>query len=254
MYVRERLGGRPPGRFVDVGVGDGGLSRVLLELGWTGTGHDLNPRALARARALNADAVTAGRYTLRQGDWLDAPLGPAADLVMSAMVLEHLDEADERRYFARAERELARDGVGVLLLPAGPEQWGIEDDVAGHRRRYSVASVEALLARVGWRAGHVAGLTYPLSNLLRPLSDALVGRAERHLCAQSLAERTVASGHRDVWLKTRFPAVTRVLLNEWTLAPFHRWQKANRGNPRAPILYVECRPGRADHSMMGRPS
>ena len=242
MYLRERLRGRAPGRFVEVGVGHGALSRLLLDLGWTGVGFDLNPTALEKARCLTADAIAAGRYALREGDWLGAPVGSPADLVLSSMVLEHFSEADETRYFARTAQELAPGGVAILLVPASPRHWGVEDEIAGHHRRYSFETMTMLLARVGWRPIHLAGLTYPLGNLLRPLSDYLVERAEGHKRALDTTTRTAQSGDRDVAFKTRFPAVAGLVLNERTLALFHRWQMRHRQNPRALVLYVECRP------------
>ena len=51
MYLRERLRTRPPGTFVEVGVGSGHLSRLLLDLGWRGIGYDLSAEALARSGA-----------------------------------------------------------------------------------------------------------------------------------------------------------------------------------------------------------
>ena len=242
MYLRERLRWRAPGRFVEVGVGHGALSRLLLELGWNGVGFDLNPTTLEKARRLTGDAVAAGLYALREGDWLDTPVGAPADLVVSSMVLEHLSEADETHYFARTAQELAPDGVAIVLVPASPGHWGVEDEIAGHRRRYSFETMTALLARVGWCPLHLAGLTYPLGNLLRPLSDYLVERAEGHKRSLDSAARTAQSGDRDVAFKTRFPAVAGLVLNERILAPFHRWQKKHRQNPRALVLYVECRP------------
>jgi hypothetical protein len=58
----------------------------------------------------------------------------------------------------------------------------------------------------------------------------------------SLAERTTASGSRDVPLKTRFPAALGLVLNQYALTPWHWWQKMARHHPRALVLYVECWP------------
>ena len=246
MYVAERLRALTPGSFVEVGTGEGWLAKTLLDSGWRGTGYEPGAAAAARAEAQLAPEINEGRFRLERRDWLttDSPASEV-DLVVSAMVLEHLAPEREREYFRQAARHLRPGGRALLLVPASPTHWGIEDEVAGHYRRYTPQSMRQLLALVGWDAGHVAGLTYPLSNLLLPLSNRLVRRSEGHRRALSLAERTAASGSRDVALKTRFPAALGLVLNEYALAPWHWWQKASRGHPHALVLYVECWPLRA---------
>jgi SAM-dependent methyltransferase len=241
IYVRKRLGPLAPGRFVDVGTGAGGLSRILLDLGWSGVGWDLNDRALARAKAITSDYIETGRYELRHGDWLAADPEQEADLVVAELLLEHFDDEAERRYFERTKRELARNGLGVLIVPASIEHWGIEDEVAGHVRRYTRESLRRAVETAGFRVEHLMGLTWPLSNLLLPLSNYLVSRAEQHNLALSRKHRTIASGARDVPWKTRFPAITRLVLNEWTLRPFHLAQLAGGQREDAMILYCEFR-------------
>jgi SAM-dependent methyltransferase len=242
LYLAERLRSRPPGRFVEIGVGEGHLARRLLALGWQGAGYDLSAAALARAGSLLAPEVATGRLTLHHGDWLAAPAAEPVDLVISCMVLEHLDEATVARYVERCRAALAPGGLAVLFVPASMQHWGIEDDIAGHLRRYTAEGLQARLAGLGWQVAHHAGLTYPLSNWLLPLSNFLVGRAERQKLALDVQARTEASGHRDVVGKTRFPSVLGLALNGVTMAPLHWLQKANRHHPDALVLYAECLP------------
>jgi SAM-dependent methyltransferase len=242
MYVRERLRGRSPGRFVEVGVGRGELSEVLLDLGWTGIGYDVSGDAVAAARELNGREIARRRYELRQEDWLNVEPAARVDLVISSMVIEHLAGEDEERYFERCRSWLGPGGLAVVLAPASPTHWGIEDDIAGHMRRYTRQGFERRLRELEWAPRHVAGLTYPLSNVLLPLSNILVRRAEAGKRALSLEERTRRSGVREVPLKTRFSPVFALLLNRFALYPFYLLQKANRGSENALVLYVECEP------------
>jgi hypothetical protein len=242
IYLRKRLRELRPGRFVHVGTGEGSLSRILLDLGWTGSGWDLNRAALERAGALTRTYIDSGQYELRQGDWLASEAGPPSDLVVSEMLLEHLDDEAERRYFERTLGELSADGLGILLVPSSVEHWGIEDEVAGHRRRYTRESLRRVVEDAGFRVDRIAGLTWPLSNLLLPLSNWLVGRAEEQRLSLSLEHRTIASGNRNVPWKTRFPAAARLVLNEWTLRPWHLAQLAGAERDDAMILYCEFRP------------
>jgi SAM-dependent methyltransferase len=246
MYVRKRLRDVPPGRFVEVGTGDGLLSRLLLELGWTGSGWDLNEEAIEHARALNATYVEQGRYTIHHGDWFTAEPSGTADLVVSMMVLEHLDDDAQRQYFDRAAADLADDGRVILLVPGSPGHWGIEDEIAGHMRRYTRASLGRVVEESGWKVEHLAGLTWPTSNLLLRISNRLVRRAESGRLALDLEDRTIASGHRQVVWKTRFPRVVRLALNEWTMRPLHLAQVAGAKKGNALVLYCECRVAGSD--------
>jgi SAM-dependent methyltransferase len=245
MYLRERLRHRPPGRFVEVGVGRGELSNVLLDLGWTGIGYDVSDAAIAAAGELNGTQIARGRFELRGEDWLTATPSAPVDLVISSMVIEHLDDQGEERYFERCRSWLAPGGLAILFVPASPNHWGIEDEIAGHVRRYTRHGVERRLREFDWVPRHIAGLTYPLSNVLLPLSNVLVRRAEGEKRQLSAEERTRRSGVRDVPLKTRFSPAFGLLLNRFTLYPFYLLQKANRASPNALVLYVECEPRNA---------
>jgi SAM-dependent methyltransferase len=240
-YVRERLARLRAGRFIEVGPGAGELSALLLDAGWTGVGYEPGPAA-DRARRRNAHAIAEERYELRTVDWLTAAPDEPADVVISSMVIEHLPDADEARYFERARATLAPGGRAIVLVPASPRHWGIEDEVAGHQRRYERAGLARRLSALGWHLDHVAGLTFPLSNVLLPISNRLVARAERDRLAMSELERTLQSGDRDVAGKTSFPALARVVLNERTLYPLHVLQRAFRGSDRALVLYGEATP------------
>ena len=241
LYLRERLARLTAGRFVEVGTGAGELSALLLGAGWTGVGYEPGP-GIERARARNAGPISDGRYAVHDADWLTAPADEPADLVISSMVVEHLPDAQESAYFARARATLAPGGRAALFVPASPRHWGIEDDVAGHQRRYTRAGMERRLGDLGWRLDHAAGLTFPLSNLLLPVSNRLVARAERDRLGMTELERTLHSGNREVEGKTTFPAAARVVLNERVLYPLHLVQKACRRTDRALVLYAEAVP------------
>lgn len=242
LYLQERLSGRAPGRFVEVGIGQGALSAVLLRMGWTGAGYDLNADALKIACARNAAAVAAGNLTLHHGDWLRSSNGSDADLIVASMVIEHLSEQQVGVFFERAEATLRSGGLVVLLVPASPRHWGIEDEVAGHVRRYDRGTLTAAITDAGWSVVHLAGLTYPLSNLLLRASNSRVARAESARLQLTPDERTVHSGNRAVRWKTAFPAVAGIVLNSRTLYPFHLLQKAGRRREGCLVLYGECRP------------
>jgi SAM-dependent methyltransferase len=245
MYLKERLGRLVPGRFLEVGCGSGWVSGLLLGQGWTGTGLDLHAPSLARAEAGNRAFVERGRYETHQADFLaEVPWleDTRFDLIISCMVVEHLDDAGESAYFRRCRELLAPNGLLITIVPGSEAHWGIEDEIAGHQRRYTQDSLAQHLARESWDVVHLSGLTFPLSNLLFGLSNALVWHAERSLRSRSMRERTLASGDRSVFLKTSIPAALGIVLNEWTLLPWHLAQKWWCRHPSCLVLYAESRP------------
>lgn len=239
MYFTERMQELQPGIFVEVGAGRGHLSNSLLGLGWEGSAYELNPESTAIAADVNRSAVEARRFNLINSDWLGAESGDKVDLIVSSMVLEHLSDIDEHRYFDRCRMLLKPSGTGVLFVPGCPDYWGVEDEIAGHFRRYTFEGLRQRIEDGGLNVRHIAGLTYPVSNLLFPISEYLVRRAERHKADLSLQERTRLSGNRTVPFKTTFPSLLKFLLNDVVMYPFHVLQKMNAGNARSMVIYAE---------------
>lgn len=247
MYLDERLKGIPPGRFIEIGPGSGEVTRRLLRAGWTGTVFDLSGETIARLRQRFADEIASGRLATEQGDFLSFP-PPArqderVDLVISSMVMEHMDEEAERKYMDVAARRLNERGRMIGFVPASPSHWGIEDDIAGHRRRYTKETLLSLFRATQWQAAHLAALTYPVSNLLLPVSNFLVKRHEGSKLSLSPLERTKHSGRRNVRFKTHFPGLLKVLLNERTMLPLHWLQKLFLRSDKALVLYFEATHG-----------
>ena len=151
----------------------------------------------------------------------------------------HLEAPLVEAYFRKAKSLLREGGKLVTLVPAGMFAWGVEDDVAGHVKRYERDCFKALVTQHGLRIDDLAGLTWPLSNMLLPVSNFLVKRSESRLHDKSMLERTVASGHREVKFKTTFPWWTRLLLNRVTMLPWHGLQLLGKDSTRALILYCE---------------
>lgn len=194
--------------------------------------------AAAAERAL-AREVRASRWSVRVRDWLEETIVPQADLILSAMVLEHFDDLQVRRYFAQTERALRPGGLGVVLVPASPAHWGIEDEVAGHVRRYTRETLREAVEAAGFSVAHLAGLTYPVSNFLLRLSNRQVRRWEADRVALPLEQRTRLSGRREVPWKTSFPFIASVALNETALLPLHALQLLGRESAHALVLYCE---------------
>lgn len=243
MYLRERLARVKPGRFIEVGPGSGELTNLLLNCGWSGISYDLGDHTIQALQFRFANEIREGRYAAVCGDYLSIPPTPGAfDLVISCMVMEHLDQDAESAFLTRSAVNLNEHGRMIGLVPASPAHWGIEDDIAGHCRRYTRESMTHLLNTAGWQRNHMAGLTFPVSNILLPVSNFLVNRSERAKLSLSALDRTKQSGRRSVSFKTHFPDFLGLMLNKYTMVPFHMLQKHFDHSENALVLYFEASP------------
>lgn len=240
MHFKDRLKLRKPGKFIEVGTGKGLISQILLKAGWTGTAFDLNQTALCEAERTNFGFIKSKKLELRHGDWLADPSSPCtADLVISSLVLEHLNSEQERQYVEKCKANLSKGGTAALFVPGSPAHWGIDDEIAGHFRRYTRESLTNIFDSADWTCAHMVGLNYPISNILLPVSNALVNRAEKNKLALSMLERTKLSSTRKVSFKTTYPTPLKLLLNEPVMQPLHILQKLFSKHKDALILYAE---------------
>lgn len=245
MYLRARLKPLAAGRFIEIGPGSGEITRLLLDFGWSGCVYDLDQTTISRLRKRFSAAVESQQLITINADYLQSPPPSPfdnADLVVSCMVLEHLEDQQVARFMASSANYLVEDGRMIGLVPGSPKDWGIEDEIAGHLRRYTSNSIEDLTNRTGWQLVHQSGLTFPISNLLLPLSNFLVKRAEQSKLSQTALQRTKLSGRRNVLFKTHFPQFIGFFLNEITLKPFYYLQILFSHSKRSLVLYFEARP------------
>lgn len=253
MYLRARLRRLPSGRFIEVGPGAGEVTQLLLSQGWHGCSYELDPISARRLRERFARPIAEGRYRVLCGDYIDAcEPGDNADLVVSCMVMEHLDDVAERAFLARSAAALRNGGRMITIVPGSPEHWGIEDDIAGHFRRYTRDGIRALMRDNGWTLWTLDGLTYPLSNALLPMSNRLVARSEGSMLDADKTDRTKASGRRSVRFKTDFPAVLGWLLNPVTMYPLFLLQRIFRNARGALVLCFEATPHSSPTTALGR--
>jgi SAM-dependent methyltransferase len=242
MYLRERIKKMRPGRFVEIGPGAGHVTALLLDAGWTGVAYDLEASTVSAVIKRFSKEIESGRFHAETRNWLSVNVDEQVDLVISCMVMEHFDDEGERAFIDAAKSCLVPSGLMVALVPASLDHWGIEDEIAGHFRRYSYATVRTKFESLGWQVRHLAGLTFPISNMLFPVSNYLVRKSEARKLSLSMVERTKQSGIRDVPMKTNFPSVFGLLLNETTMIPLHWVQKLFLRSNKAMVLYIEATP------------
>jgi 2-polyprenyl-3-methyl-5-hydroxy-6-metoxy-1,4-benzoquinol methylase len=169
-----RLGISPPARVIELGCGAGCVARELARAGYDTTGVD-GHRALidiARTRAPNAEFHC---RDLRSG--VGELPAETFDVACLFDVIEHLDHPEQALETAIA---LVRSGGFVVgTVPALMALWSGIDEHAGHKIRYSRATLDKVLS--GVKGARIVEIS-PFFRSLVPMMWAqrrLIGRRPR---------------------------------------------------------------------------
>jgi len=236
LYLKKRLKNYKDKRFLEVGSGNGLLSNVILESGLKGIGCDLNSGACENNKVLNANYIENNSYQVLNQDFMNFDESKKFDIIVSAFVIEHLEDFELAPFIGKMKRLLSENGKIILFVPSSMKYWGIEDVMAGHIKRYEFEDFNDFFEL---NNTHITGLTYPVSNILFSLSNFLVKKNESSKLDLSQKERTVYTGNRNVPFKTNFPAVFKLILNEFVLYPFHLLQLIFGKNKNSMVIYCE---------------
>lgn len=127
---------------LDIGTGTGTNLRLLKELGFSRRrGLDLSDEAIRWCAEKELGEVA-------KGDVRRLPFGDCEfDLVLATDVIEHVD--DDTRAISEIRRVLAPGGTVILTVPAFRSLWGVQDEVAQHKRRYRKSEFLEVIRRGG---------------------------------------------------------------------------------------------------------
>lgn len=204
---------------LDVGCGDGSLTRLLAREGSQATGIDINATQLARARA--AEPVPGASYAEGRGEALPAK-DHSADAVVYMNSLHHVPEAAIPAALAEAARVLRLGGLLLAIEPLaeGPhfELTRLINDETHVRAAAYAALKDAVTSGFLWgrEEFYDAPVKYPdfAAYVARTcaVDPERAPRLERHRAA--LKERFERLGRRDadgVWFSqpTRANVLTR---------------------------------------------
>lgn len=170
----------PPERVLDVGCGPGRFLALLAKDWPSAEFRGVEPSQEARASAPQAIQPLILQGTLESH--ADALQAWQPDLIVCSEVLEHVPDPDAT--MAALARVAAPGATLILTVPAGRAHWSVQDDEAGHLRRFELDEFEALLDRHGlsrcrsytW-GGPVSALYNGLLNRLGPSQAAHSGRS-----------------------------------------------------------------------------
>ena len=139
-------------KIVDVGCGTGAMVEALVARGYQASGID--PWAVTRGLAPT-------RFSSGQAEAIPLTDGSVA-AACSFDVLEHTDDALALR---ELHRILTPGGLLFVSVPAYGWLWSVRDTLAGHRRRYTRASLRRTVELAGFEVERLFGYQF----LLLPL-------------------------------------------------------------------------------------
>ena len=132
----------PAGRrptLVHIGCGSGVFNRLAVDRGFDVRAYEPDPTACAMALASSPSE----HCSVEQLGLADVRLESPADVVVMHDVLEHID--DDAGAVADLHALLDSHGTLILSVPALPVLFGYHDEQLGHYRRYTRASLRAVL-------------------------------------------------------------------------------------------------------------
>jgi SAM-dependent methyltransferase len=179
--IRKVLAKVRPSQALDIGCGSGNVTRHLADFSDHVHAIDISERAVevAQENLRNADnisfeAIDVFAVPESEREHLEGHY----DLVMLSEVLEHID-ADEDA-LANVARLLRSDGRLLLTVPADPSQWSVEDELAGHKRRYTKQELCTKLERAGFQVEKMVNWGFPFTRPLLAVERKLMGSRQAH--------------------------------------------------------------------------
>jgi SAM-dependent methyltransferase len=138
----ERAGLKCDAVVLDVGTSTGTNLRMLRDLGFT------NVQGLDASEQAIRFCVGKGFGNTWQGDVCKMPFASDVfDLVLATDIIEHVE--DHLQAMAEIERVLKPGGSVLITVPTFRCLWGLQDDIARHKRRYRKQEVLMLAGATG---------------------------------------------------------------------------------------------------------
>ena len=132
----------PPGFIADIGAGNGYVSRGLAEAGFETLVLEPGPNGIQNARSRGLSPLVCA--TLQDAAFRRESL-PAAAMFD---VLEHIE--DDIGVLRLLYEAITPGGRIYLTVPSFQILWSGEDDIAGHHRRYTIATLNERLRAAGF--------------------------------------------------------------------------------------------------------
>lgn len=168
LMLRLLLPTMPGPRVLNAGAGAGSMTLRLAKLGLRTTSLDESPELCAHIGRTLEEHDVPGRHIVRVGDVSRLGLSDASfDAAVCGEVLEHVD--DDTAALTELSRVLRPSGALVLSVPLDPFRYDWTDYWAGHRRRYTAASLAERLRSAGFEVSEIRAWGFPMSRAFHAL-------------------------------------------------------------------------------------
>lgn len=212
-YVLKKILQRfPPGKFLEIGYGNGKVLEMLAQLGYRGHGYDFSSEAFQAANQLLKQKKINDINLLLQMD-----PDQAYDYIFFLEVIGYFaSPVDELKRYARQLEPQGKIVFSFVNKKARYSQFAV-----GDMQRWSRLEMQALLEQAGFRPLSIINYGFPLANLLEPFLNLKHYLAHKMgFYADAIMEtKKTGMGHTG-WLMT----VVGLLINSLTIYPFAKLQ------------------------------
>lgn len=158
----------PSGKILDVGCGTGSLVLKLARKGYQVVGVDISDSCIkiTKNRIKKEGLTKSVSVSIGSATKINLP-DSSVDGVIAGEVLEHLkDDVAAVREFSRV---LKPGGVCIITVPADSSKWNMEDDIAGHVRRYTREVLEHLFNSQKFRFEYIRYWGFPIMRIYQKI-------------------------------------------------------------------------------------
>ncbi len=139
----------------DIGGGNGFVAKQLETAGYNVVLLEPGEEGAKNARQRGVQNIICA--TLQTGGFHDNCL----DSIGVFDVIEHIE--DDNMFVSNLHKYLKKDGKLYVTVPALNKLWSINDEIAGHFRRYSTKSLRKLLEINGFEINYISYIFSPLT-------------------------------------------------------------------------------------------
>jgi len=141
--------------FLEIGCGEGHITKLLNELGYKGLSIDISRKAIAIAKKkkLNAEFRNMALEKLLV----------KKDFAVMLFVLEHIK--DDISALKKVHTTLTKHGKLFLSVPAHKCSYSNQDRLAGHYRRYDRGELFKKLKQSGFQVEEIRVMGFPVANV-----------------------------------------------------------------------------------------